>query len=58
LARVIKASGPEVFIYENVQGLPNHEKGNTFETMKATFDELGYKYFYKTLNSKAIIEKD
>jgi DNA (cytosine-5)-methyltransferase 1 len=24
----------------------------TFETMKATFDELGYKYFYKTLNSK------
>lgn len=51
-ARVIKESQPKVFIYENVKGLTNHDKGNTFETMKATFDELGYKYFYKTLNSK------
>lgn len=51
-ARVIKESQPKVFIYENVKGLLNHDKGNTFETMKATFDELGYKYFYKTLNSK------
>ncbi|VVH62007.1 Modification methylase [uncultured Gammaproteobacteria bacterium] len=51
-ARVIKESRPKVFIYENVKGLTNHDKGNTFETMKATFDELGYKYFYKTLNSK------
>ncbi|CAC9427624.1 Modification methylase [uncultured Gammaproteobacteria bacterium] len=51
-ARVIKESQPKVFIYENVKGLTNHDKGNTFETMKTTFDELGYKYFYKTLNSK------
>lgn len=51
-ARVIKESQPKVFIYENVKGLINHDKGNTFETMKSTFDELGYKYFYKTLNSK------
>lgn len=51
-ARVIKESQPKVFIYENVKGLTNHDKGNTFKTMKATFDELGYKYFYKTLNSK------
>lgn len=51
-ARVIKESQPKVCIYENVKGLTNHDKGNTFETMKTTFDELGYKYFYKTLNSK------
>ena len=25
---------------------------NTFETIKATFDELGYKYFYQILNAK------
>jgi DNA (cytosine-5)-methyltransferase 1 len=49
-ARVIKESQPKVFIYENVKGLTNHDKGNTFETMKATFDELGYKYFYKDKN--------
>ena len=41
-----------LFIFENVKGLINHDKGNTFTTIKATFDELGYKYFYQLLNSK------
>ncbi len=51
-ARVVKESQPKVFIYENVKWLINHDKWNTFETIKATFDELWYKYFYKVLNSK------
>lgn len=51
-ARIVKESQPKVFIYENVKGLVNHDKGNTFETIKATFDELGYKYFYQLLNAK------
>ena len=51
-ARVVKESQPKVFIYENVKGLINHDKGNTFEIIKATFDELGYKYYHKVLNAK------
>jgi DNA (cytosine-5)-methyltransferase 1 len=51
-ARVVKESQPKVFIYENVKGLLNHDKGNTFEIIKATFDELGYRYSYKVLNAK------
>ena len=51
-ARVVKESQPNVFIFENVKGLINHDQGNTFETIKATFDELGYKYFHQVLNSK------
>lgn len=51
-ARVVKENQPKVFIYENVKGLTNHDNGNTFEIIKATFDELGYKYFYKVLNAK------
>ncbi len=51
-ARVVKESQPKVFIYENVKGLVNHDNGNTFETIKATFDEFGYKYYYKVLNAK------
>jgi DNA (cytosine-5)-methyltransferase 1 len=51
-ARVVKESQPNVFIFENVKGLLNHDGGNTFETIKATFDELGYKYFYQVLNAK------
>lgn len=51
-ARIVKESQPSVFIFENVKGLINHDGGNTFETIKATFDELGYKYFYQVMNSK------
>ena len=51
-ARIVKESQPKVFIFENVKGLINHDKGNTFETIKATFDELGYRYFYQVLNAK------
>lgn len=51
-ARIIKESQPKVFIYENVKGLLSHDKGKTFEIMKATFDELGYKYYYQVLNPK------
>lgn len=51
-ARIVKESQPKVFIFENVKGLINHDKGNTFETIKATFDELGYLYHYQVLNAK------
>ena len=51
-ARIVKESQPKVFIFENVKGLINHDKGNTFETIKATFDELGYSYHYQVLNAK------
>ena len=51
-ARVVDETKPKVFIFENVKGLVNHDKGNTFETIKSTFDEIGYKYFYQVLNAK------
>ncbi len=51
-ARIVKECQPKVFIYENVKGLISHDKGNTFETIKATFDELGYRYFYQVMNAK------
>lgn len=51
-ARIVKECQPKVFIFENVKGLINHDKGNTFETIKSTFDELGYNYSYQVLNAK------
>lgn len=51
-ARIVKETQPKVFIFENVKGLINHDNGQTFEIIKATFDELGYKYSYQVLNSK------
>jgi DNA (cytosine-5)-methyltransferase 1 len=51
-ARVIKESQPKVFIFENVKGLVNHDKGNTFKVITETFKELGYNINYQLLNAK------
>jgi DNA (cytosine-5)-methyltransferase 1 len=41
-----------LFILENVKGLLSHDNGNTFKTIIATLDELGYDLQWQVLNSK------
>ncbi|MGL5681718.1 MAG: DNA (cytosine-5-)-methyltransferase [Marinifilaceae bacterium] len=50
--RILKAKKPKGFILENVEGLVNHEKGNTLATIIAHLERIGYKVSYKILNSK------
>lgn len=52
VARVIKYHKPKVVFLENVKGFISHDKGRTFEVVKETLKELGYKIFYKVLNAK------
>ncbi|MCK4982350.1 MAG: DNA (cytosine-5-)-methyltransferase [Victivallaceae bacterium] len=51
-ARIIKETQPKVFIYENVRGLINHDKGRTWEIVQSVFEELGYCIYYKVLNGR------
>lgn len=51
-ARVIKEVQPKVFIFENVKGLINHDKGRTWQVMYSIFNELGYKVHFRVLNAK------
>lgn len=51
-ARVVKECEPKVFIYENVRGLLNHDGGNTWQIVQDVFAELGYRIYWKTLNSR------
>ncbi len=51
-ARVVNETQPQVFIYENVKGLINHDNGKTWQVVKDVFDELGYKTYHQVLNSK------
>lgn len=51
-ARLIKETRPNAFIFENVKGLLSHDRGNTWEVIKKSFEELGYVYYPKVLNSK------
>lgn len=54
-ARIIKECQPKAFIFENVKGMLNHDKGQTWETVKNTFKELNYKIYIRSnpiLNAK------
>ena len=51
-ARVIKESKPKVFIFENVKGLINHDKGKTWQVIYSIFKELGYDVHFRILNAK------
>ncbi len=50
-ARCIKEVNPKMFMFENVRGLISHDKGRTFETIKHTFEGLGYQVQYQILNA-------
>lgn len=52
LARFARIIQPKYLFLENVKGLLNHEKGETFRTILATLDELGYDAEWQVLNSK------
>lgn len=43
---------PRAVFCENVKGLYIHDHGNTFRVIKGAFEEIGYKFFWKILNSK------
>lgn len=50
--RLVKEMQPKVFIYENVYGLTRHDKGKTWSIMQQVFEELGYSFKFKILDSR------
>lgn len=52
IERILKDKKPSGFILENVEGLINHDKGDTFKTMINSLNKLDYKLSYKILDSK------
>ncbi|MDO4271606.1 MAG: DNA cytosine methyltransferase [Candidatus Saccharibacteria bacterium] len=53
IERILEYHNPKCFMLENVKGLLNHDKGNTFKVMRDILEnKLGYKIFYKVLNAK------
>lgn len=52
IARAAEQIKPQFLFLENVKGLLNHDKGNTFRTILTTLDELGYDAEWQLLNSK------
>ncbi|MBE2895286.1 DNA cytosine methyltransferase [Pasteurellaceae bacterium HPA106] len=52
VARIIKYHKPKLVFCENVKNLVNHDRGRTFKVIREILEDLGYKVFYKVLNSK------
>lgn len=52
VARICEYHKPKVIFCENVKGLVIHDRGRTFKIICNTFENLGYKVFFKVLNSK------
>lgn len=52
IARIVEAKRPAYLFLENVKGLLNHEKGQTFRVIIQTLSEFGYDVQWMVLNSK------
>ena len=52
IARFASILKPKYLFLENVKGLLNHDKGNTFKTIIGALNELGYDVEWQVLNSK------
>ncbi len=52
IARILKVKKPKLVLLENVKGLLNHDKGETFKVILQTLGELGYGVQWVVLNSK------
>ncbi|EKU71179.1 DNA cytosine methyltransferase [Selenomonas sp. F0473] len=50
--RIARFHRPRVIFCENVKNLVNHDRGRTFRVIRSIFEKLGYRIFYKVLNSK------
>ena len=52
IERILKDKKPKMFILENVKGLLTHNNGDTFKTIVAKLESLGYNISYSVFNSK------
>lgn len=52
IARIVKTKRPKIVFLENVKGLLNHNKGETFKVIVQTLSELGYDVQWMVFNSK------
>ncbi len=50
--RILRDKSPKGFILENVEGLENHDHGNTLRVILAHLRALGYAASYRVLNSR------
>lgn len=52
IARLLDECKPKAFLLENVQGLVNHNQGDTLKTIEKILRDLGYNFKWSIMNAK------
>lgn len=52
IEEILKFHRPKVVLLENVKRLKTHDRGNTYEVIHKSLEEIGYKVFAKILSGK------
>lgn len=52
VVRICNYHKPKIIFCENVKGLINHKKGETFHIICEAFEQIGYTVFWQILNSR------
>ncbi|MDE5560300.1 MAG: DNA (cytosine-5-)-methyltransferase [Bacteroidaceae bacterium] len=55
VADIINRHRPKAFFLENVKNLMSHDKGNTFNVIKETLEELRYSLHYLVMDGKTYV---
>ena len=55
VADILNRYRPKAFFLENVKNLVSHDKGNTFEVIRSTIEELGYSLHYLVMDGKTYV---
>src|SRR3990167_3596224 len=58
IARIAREKKPRYLLLENVRGILSHDKGETFRTILATLDEIGYDAEWQIINSKYFVPQN
>lgn len=51
VVRLMEARKPKAFFLENVEGIVNHDHGNTLKMIEKTLENLGYHFQWKVMNA-------
>ena len=55
VADILNRYKPRAFFLENVKNLVSHDKGNTFQVIQSTIEELGYSLHYMVMDGKSYV---
>lgn len=55
VARVANVKQPKFLFLENVRNIVSHDEGRTFETIRNSIEEIGYKFHSELIDSSSVV---